>query len=110
MRWWCNEYDCHMLNINYTRGLKEFLIENPPTFSISDKCCKGAKKDVSKAYIRDNNIDLSITGCCGCPYGKNFEKELKIIQQYEPNLYSAVNNIFGQSYEYTRKFLEYRKK
>lgn len=53
---------------------------------------------------------LKRTGCCGCPYGKNFEKELKIIQQYEPNLYSAVNKIFGQSYEYTRNFLEYRKK
>jgi 3'-phosphoadenosine 5'-phosphosulfate sulfotransferase (PAPS reductase)/FAD synthetase len=171
LRWWCNEYDCHMLNIDYTRGLKEFLIENPPTFLISDKCCKGAKKDVSKVYIKNNNIDLSITGvrraeggvrsvsykscfdtgngldsyrpifwltdtdkqfykdtfnvvhsdcytkyglkrtgCCGCPYGKNFEKELKIIQRYEPNLYRAVNNIFGQSYEYTRKFLEYRKR
>lgn len=49
------------------------------------------------------------TGCAGCPFGKDFENELKIIEEYEPKLYKAVNNIFGESYEYTRKFLEFRK-
>ena len=52
---------------------------------------------------------LKRTGCAGCPFGKEFENELKIIEEYEPKLYKAVNNIFGESYEYTRRFLEFRK-
>jgi 3'-phosphoadenosine 5'-phosphosulfate sulfotransferase (PAPS reductase)/FAD synthetase len=47
---------------------------------------------------------LDRTGCAGCPFGKDFEKELAIIKEYEPKLYKAVNNIFGKSYEYTRKY------
>lgn len=47
---------------------------------------------------------LKRTGCAGCPFGKNFEFELEVIKQFEPKLYAAVNNIFGNSYEYTRKY------
>lgn len=47
---------------------------------------------------------LDRTGCAGCPFGKDFEKELAILKEYEPKLYKAVNNIFGKSYEYTRKY------
>lgn len=50
---------------------------------------------------------LPRTGCAGCPFGRNFENELKVIQKYEPKLYTAVNNIFGDSYEYTRKYREF---
>ena len=35
------------------------------------------------------------------------EEELDILREYEPNLYKAVNVIFGDSYEYTRKYREY---
>ena len=52
---------------------------------------------------------LERTGCAGCPFGKDFEKELEIIREYEPKLYIAVNNIFGNSYEYTRKYIEFVK-
>lgn len=48
------------------------------------------------------------TGCCGCPFGKNFEQELELMRQHEPKMYKAVNNIFGASYEYTRKYLKFR--
>lgn len=47
------------------------------------------------------------TGCAGCPYGRDFEKELEIIKQYEPKLYKAVNHIFGESYSYTRNYRSY---
>ena len=47
---------------------------------------------------------LKRTGCAGCPFGKNFEFELEVIKQFEPKLYAAVNNIFGNSYEYTKKY------
>ena len=51
---------------------------------------------------------LKRTGCAGCPFGKDFEKELEIIREYEPKLYGAVNKIFGASYEYMRQYYEFR--
>ena len=147
------------------------MIENPPNFPISNKCCYYAKKQVAQRYKQKNNIDLSITGirkaeggarataykncfssgeakgvadeyrvifwykkedkadferqfnichsrcyteyglirtgCAGCPYGNDFEQELQIIKEYEPKLYKAVNKIFGESYQYTRRYNEF---
>ena len=53
---------------------------------------------------------LSRTGCAGCPFGKDFEQELVAIEKHEPKLFKAVNNIFGQSYEYTRAYRDFRNK
>lgn len=53
---------------------------------------------------------LKRTGCAGCPYGKDFEYELEVIKQHEPKLYKAVNKIFGDSYDYTRKYIEFAKR
>ena len=47
------------------------------------------------------------TGCAGCPFGRNFDDELEVMKKYEPNLYKAVNNVFGDSYEYTRQYREF---
>lgn len=173
LRWWCNEAgENSSFNIKRNKWLKEFMIANPPTFKISNKCCTYAKKDVMKKYIKENDIDLNImgvrkseggarataykscfdqnigsydnyrplfyykdedkieyekkceithsrcyteyglkrTGCAGCPFGRDFEQELQIIEKYEPKLYKAVNNIFGDSYEYTRKYKEFCRK
>lgn len=52
---------------------------------------------------------LKRTGCAGCPFGRDFEFELEVIKKHEPKLFSAVNSIFGKSYEYTRKYREFRK-
>lgn len=38
---------------------------------------------------------LKRTGCAGCPFGRDFEFELQVIKKYEPKLFNAVNNIFG---------------
>lgn len=172
--WWCNnrdtkDYGFSMFNINYNKYLKEFLVKNPPQFKISSKCCKYAKKDVSKMLIKKYDIDLLIigirkseggirsakyktcfsinnnnvdnyrpifwykdetkneyekkfkikhsdcytkygfkrTGCCCCPYGRELEQELQAIKMFEPLLYKAVNNVFKNSYEYTRKYREF---
>lgn len=66
---------------------------------------------------RDNNILQLIfqkhkrrTGCAGCPFGKRFEYELEVMKKYEPMLYRAVVNIFGNSYDYTRKYYEFKNK
>lgn len=47
------------------------------------------------------------TGCCCCPYGRELEYELKITQMFEPLLYKAVNNVFKNSYEYTKKYRQF---
>ena len=51
---------------------------------------------------------LKRTGCAGCPFGSGFENELEIIREHEPKLYKAVNNIFGKSYDYTRRYREFK--
>lgn len=48
--------------------------------------------------------EMKRTGCAGCPFGSSYENELNLIKQYEPKLYNAIYNIFGKSYEYTRKY------
>lgn len=51
---------------------------------------------------------LTRTGCAGCPFGSRFETELEVIEKYEPKLFKAINNIFGKSYEYTRRYREFK--
>ena len=58
----------------------------------------------SKCYTE---YGLKRTGCAGCPFGKRFEDELEVIQKYEPKLYKAVMNIFGDSYAYTRAYKKF---
>ena len=68
IRWWCNdgrkapEGKVSMFNIDRDKWLKEFLIESPPTFKVSDVCCEYAKKNPSKEYAKDNRIDLTVLG------------------------------------------------
>lgn len=171
LRWWCNEWGAtSRLNISNHKWLKEFMIENPPTFSISAGCCEGAKKRAAHKAENEFTSDLSITGvrkheggaramaykscfddipcgcsslrlifwfknankeayekafdvthsdcyskyglrrtgCACCPFGKDFEAELAAAEKYEPNLYRAALHVFGKSYEYTRKYRDYR--
>lgn len=61
LSWWCNE-NISMFNISQRKYLKEFIIENPPKFKISSKCCEYAKKKLSKDIIKSGNYDLSIVG------------------------------------------------
>ena len=170
LTWWCNvSKGTSMYIIDRAPYLKQFMIENPPNFKISNKCCEYAKKKASKQYLKRGDYDLECvgirkseggvraavykncfysgkdidrfmpvfwlsdsdkaeyckhydvthsdcytkyglyrTGCFGCPFGKRFEEELKQIKEFEPKLYDAANNIFGESYEYTRKYMAYR--
>lgn len=180
LKWWCNCHDKKRngsessFNINYNKYLKEFMIDNPPEFKISQKCCWGAKKINAHKILKQLNADLNIvgirkaeggarsnaykncfsnnkmkkdyddyrpifwfsdkdekeyidfykiknsncylkyglkrTGCAGCPFGNDFEYELENAKQYEPKLYNAINNIFQESYKYTRAYLEYKNK
>lgn len=176
VKWWCNQYTAEngfknksRFDIGYNKWLKEFILKNPPTFKIANKCCKYAKKNVSKEinkrfdadlmvigirqaeggirataykscysnngdktdmyrpifwYTNQDKIDyeklfgvvhsacyteygMTRTGCAGCPYNRKIQDELHIIEDYEPKLHKAVNNIFTDSYEYTRQYREF---
>lgn len=50
---------------------------------------------------------LKRTGCVGCPFGKDVFNELKIMQKYEPKCYKLCMNVFGESYELTKKYREF---
>lgn len=173
LMWWCNEKGgVGKFNINRNKWLKEFILENPPTFRISAKCCDYAKKKLAHSITKELNCDLSVvgirkaeggaragvytscfsedddgvdsyrplfwykssdkaeyvkhfglqhskcyteyglkrTGCVGCPFSNNLEDELNAAKVYEPNLYKAMNNIFKDSYEYTKLYREFCKK
>ena len=47
---------------------------------------------------------LKRTGCCGCPFGRNYKDELNVLLKFEPKLYKASTNIFKDSYDYTQKY------
>lgn len=175
LKWWCDQWEGGVhssFNICRNRDLKPFMIENPPWFKISNKCCEYAKKKVLTKCMKEGGYDLDIfgarkaeggmrataytscfteesyhgfgeyrpifwysdgdrreyeqrfgikhskcyteyelkrTGCCGCPYGRDFEFELTVLEKHEPKLFKAVNNIFGDSYKYTRMYREFQK-
>ncbi len=59
LRWWCNlKGEDSRFNISHNKWLKEFLIENPPYFKISSKCCDLAKK----ASVSNTEYGLNCTG------------------------------------------------
>lgn len=61
----------------------------------------------SKCY---SEYGLMRTGCAGCPYGRDLESELAAMEEYETKLFKAVNNIFKDSYEYTRQYRAFVKR
>lgn len=180
LQWWCNSYytqengiqQMSRFSINRNKWMKEFIMQNPPDFPISNKCCEYAKKQPAKKFIQEFDADLEITGirkseggiraanyktcfseskskgcdtyrpvfwytdadkkvyeenfcvqhsrcyteyglkrtgCVGCPFNPKVNEELEIIRENEPKLYTAAINIFGASYEYTRKYREFQK-
>lgn len=68
LKWWCDYYDRDgqgkpsRFSISRNKHLKRFLMDCPPWFSISNKCCYYAKKKVSEQYVKEHRIDLSILG------------------------------------------------
>lgn len=169
LEWWCNTKPSSAHNISQNKLLKDFILSNPPTFLISQQCCKYAKKDLAHDKLKegydmditgirkaeggtrataykscfDNNFGkydryrpifwfseadkleyrkqfnisnskcyslykLKRTGCCGCPFGRDFKFELNVLQNYEPKLHKAVLNIFKESYEYTQLYYNFR--
>ena len=60
----------------------------------------------SNCYTR---YGLVRTGCAGCPFGRKYQYERDVIKQYEPKLSKAIENMWGEVYEYTKKYYEFQK-
>ena len=118
-----NDYDLNIIGVRRAEGGVR-ATSYKSCFSEGDNGCDDYRplfwyKDSDKVDYENNYgvehsdcyvvYGLPRTGCAGCPFGRDFENELEVIQKYEPKLYKAVNNIFGDSYEYTRKYREFVK-
>lgn len=91
LEWWCNKKKSNNNNIRKNKWLKEFLIANPPTFPISNKCCDKAKKKVAKKVLKEGKYDLTIIGVRKAEGGvratayKNcYTNDKKDIDEYRP--------------------------
>ena len=70
LQWWCNAYytaengvqQMSRFSINKNKWLKEFIMQNPPDFPVSNKCCEFSKKKPAKLLIKETGADLEITG------------------------------------------------
>jgi len=63
LQWWCAEKgEGSHFNIDRNRYLKEFMIQNPPDFIVSNKCCDWAKKKIVHKMITSKDYQLSING------------------------------------------------
>lgn len=84
--------------------------EYRPIFWFSDKDKQQYKQFYNLKFSDCYEVyGFKRTGCCGCPFNSKFEDDLKKIKDKEPMLYKAVNNIFGKSYEYTRRYREFKR-
>ena len=80
-----------------------------PLYYVTDKD-KAWYKDYYNIRYSDayEVYGLTRTGCCGCPISYKAVDDLEKIRPYEPNVVKAAWNLFGQSYEYRRKYNEYK--
>ena len=82
-----------------------------PLYYVSDKDKAWYKEYYGVKYSDAYEVyGLTRTGCCGCPISYKAVDDLEKIRPYEPNVVKAAWNIFGKSYEYRRKYNEYKEK
>ena len=63
LRWWTNDWgDKSRFNIDWNKGLKDFLIKEHPHILISAECCARSKKNPLKQFQKQNKCDLYVTG------------------------------------------------
>ena len=80
-----------------------------PLYYVSDKDKAWYKERYGIRYSDAYEVyGLTRTGCCGCPISYKAVDDLELIRPYEPNVVKAAWNIFGRSYEYRKKYNEYK--
>lgn len=82
-----------------------------PLYYVSDKDKAWYKEYRNIRYSDAYEVyGLTRTGCCGCPISYKAVEDLEKIRPFEPNVVKAAWNIFGKSYEYRKKYNEYKAK
>lgn len=80
-----------------------------PVFYFTDEDKKQYKEHCGLRYSDCYELwGFKRTGCACCPFGSGFEEELATVRLYEPKLYAAACRIFGPSYDYTRRYREFK--
>lgn len=80
-----------------------------PLYYVSDKDKQWYKDYYGIRYSDAYEVyGLTRTGCCGCSISYKAVDDLEKIRPYEPNVVKAAWNIFGKSYEYRKKYNEYK--
>ena len=99
LEWWCNKKKSNSHNIRNNKWLKEFLIANPPTFPIANKCCDKAKKDIVHKVLKKGKYDLSIMGVRkseggvrATAYKNCYTNDGKYIDEYRPVFWYTNND------------------
>jgi len=81
-----------------------------PLYYVSDADKAWYKEEYGIRYSDAYEVyGLKRTGCCGCPISFRAVDDLEMIGKYEPNVAKAAWNIFGKSYLYRQKYVEYKK-
>ena len=82
-----------------------------PLYYVSDKDKAWYKDYYGIKYSDAYEVyGLTRTGCCGCPISCKAVEDLEKIRPYEPNVVKAAWYIFGKSYDYRKKYNEYKAK
>lgn len=80
-----------------------------PLYYVTDKDKAWYKKRFGIRYSDAYEVyGLTRTGCCGCSISHKAVEDLERIRPYEPNVVRAAWNIFGKSYEYRKKYNDYK--
>ena len=82
-----------------------------PLYYVTDKDKAWYKEYYNIRYSDAYEVyGLTRTGCCGCPISCKAVDDLEKIRPYEPNVVKAAWYIFGKSYDYRKKYNEYKAK
>jgi 3'-phosphoadenosine 5'-phosphosulfate sulfotransferase (PAPS reductase)/FAD synthetase len=118
-----NAYNCDLMIVGIRKaegGIRSAIYTN--CYSCNDNKADEYRplfwynNEDKEQYVKHFNIKHSDcyekwgfkrTGCVGCPFNRQLRQDLAITKQYEPNMYKAVNNIFKDSYEYTKQYRQF---
>lgn len=80
-----------------------------PLYYVTDKDKAWYKEHYGIRYSDAYEVyGLKRTGCCGCPISARAVADLELIKLYEPNVVKAAWSIFGDSYRYRQKYVNYK--
>ena len=82
-----------------------------PLYYVSDKDRAWYKEAYGLRYSDAYEVyGLTRTGCCGCPISYKAVSDLELVGRYEPNISKAAWNVFGASYKYRQRYIEYKER